>query len=100
MAVTRFLFEPPAEDDPDARQVDSPLQRLVLRRLETFATGEPVGVRHLAYAGITAGALADVDAEGQPGTPAPVTEESMIDTVRAEWRAVASRLVEGESPFP
>ena len=100
MAVTRFLFEPPTADDPDARPVDSPLQRVLLRRVETFAAGDPTGVRHLAYAGVTAGALAPIDARGHAGVPVPVTEASMIDTVRAEWRGVAQRVLTAQSPAP
>ena len=91
MAMTRFLFEPPTADDPDAQVVDSPLQLLLLRRFETLLRGESVGVRHLAYAGVTAGALAEVDDEGRSGEPVPVTEQSMIENVLDEWRACAAR---------
>jgi hypothetical protein len=91
-ALTRCLYAQPDATDPDAVAVHNPAKRVVVRRMEMFPPGvRSGGRRYLALAGVTAGALAAVDATGRRGPLAEVTEQGVIDLVLAGWTDDAVR---------
>lgn len=86
VALTRFLYAPPGDDDPDAEPVDNPAQRVIVRRMEIFPPGVVTGGRRLmVLAGATAAAFAPVDAAGKPGALTETTEADLVELVLSAW---------------
>lgn len=89
--VARLLLAPPDTEDPEAVPAPDELgARMVRRRLELFPPGSMErGRRFLAHAGLAAGALAEVDADGHAGPAREATEQSVVDLVTESWAADA-----------
>jgi hypothetical protein len=95
VAVTRFVLAPPAPGDPDAVEVDEPLGRVLVRRLQLFPPGTFSGGQRLRlYAGLTAGAVEELADDDSTTGPVSTTEADLVDRILTSWQsAVAAGMV-------